>query len=407
MSRLIDLETQPMSKITTIIWIACLFLAVRLPAANSGADFPEDGTYRASPLAGVAEAYLPQVFASSHAANLLALKNGDLMCVWFSGTWEGNSDVAIMLARLPKGASQWSKPRVVDHHAGESYQNPVLFEAPDGTLWIFHTTQGAGAGEANAKVLVTRSRNGGAQWSAPEVLFDTPGAFTREPVVVMPNGDWLLPIYIASSVGITNGAETNYSVMEISSDRGAHWKSCPVPQSGGYVQPDVIPAGREYLAFFRSRFADYIYRSTSQDGCVWEAPRKTELPNNNASIQIAKLADGHLVLAFDNVGSVLNNGKPKAGPRKPLSVALSKDNGQSWNWVRDLETGLEAPEPGKDPNRKEPGREEYSYPSVTQTSDGKIHVAYTYRRYTIKAVRFDERWIEGGSTAGTYKPTRK
>lgn len=387
--------------------LAVTALAIPMLAADAGLGFPEDGKYRASHLAGVEEAYLAPLFASSHAANLLALKNGGLLCVWFSGTWEGNSDVAILLARLPKGASQWSKPLVVDHRAGESYQNPVLFEAPDGALWIFHTTQGAGAGEANAKVLVTRSKDGGEHWSAPAVLFDTPGAFTRQPVIVMPNGDWLLPIYIASSAGITTGAETNYSVIEISSDRGAHWKSCSVPNSGGYVQPDVVRFGNRYVAWFRSRFADSIYRSSSPDGCTWTAPGKTELPNNNASIQLARLANGHLVLAFNNVGSVISGGKPKAGPRKPLSIALSKDNGETWGWVRDLETGLAVPEPGIDPNRKEPGREEYSYPSVTQTADGKINVAYTYRRYTIKAVRFDEQWIEGGSTSGTYKPAQK
>ncbi len=381
-------------------------LALRLIAATSP-EFSQDGKYRPSALPGVEEAYLAPLFASSHAANLLALKNGDLMCTWFSGTWEGDSDVAIVLARLPKGSSAWGKPQVVDHHPGQSYQNPVLFEAPDGVLWIFHTSQPAKEGQANAKVLVTRSTDRGTHWSAPEVLFDTPGAFVRQPILIMANGDWLLPMYVTPSRGITTGAETNYSLIKISSDHGSHWKDCAVPDSNGYVQPDVLPVGGGYLAFFRSRFADFIYRSSSADGCKWTPPRKTELPNNNASIQLAELANGHLVLAFNNVGSVMTDGKPKAGPRKPLSVALSKDNGATWGWVRDLETGLATPEPGKEPNRKEPGREEYSYPSVTQSSDGKIDVAYTYRRYTIKAVRFDEKWIEAGDTTGSFRPVRK
>jgi predicted neuraminidase len=388
-----------MTKASTL-WVAGLVLAIPLLAAEGEPGFPADGKYRPSSLPGVEEAYLTPVFASSHAANLLELKNGDLMCVWFSGTWEGNSDVAIMLARLPRGSSQWSNPRVVDHRIGESYQNPVLFEAPDGTLWIFHTTQPAGEGQANAKVMVTRSQDGGAHWSAPSILFDTPGAFVRQPLLAMPNGDWLLPMYVTPSRGITAGAETNYSVVKISADRGMHWRDCPVPESNGYVQPSVVRVSGGYIAFFRSRFADFIYRSASQDGCAWTPPRKTQLLNNNASIQVEMLANGHLVMAFNNVGSVASDGKPKAGPRKPLSVALSKDNGTTWGWLRDLEAGPVAPEPGKDPNRREPGREEYSYPSVTQSSDGKINVAFTYRRYTIKAVRFDEKWIEGGSTVG-------
>ena len=359
-----------------------ILLAVPLLAADGLA---EDGRYRASSLQGVEEAYLAPIFPSSHAANLLVRRNGDLLCAWFSGTWEGNSDVAIVFARLPKGSSQWGTPRVVDHHPGESYQNPVLFEAPDGTLWIIHTTQPAGEGEANAKVLVTRSKDGGEHWSAPEVLFDRPGAFVRQPIVVMPDGAWLLPIYI-SRPGGAGHPEASASTIEISADSGAHWKDCPVPDSTGYVQPDVIRAAGGYLAFFRSRAGDFIYRSQSPDGCAWAAPQRTALPNNNSSIQLARLSNGHLVLAFNN--------RSKTGPRKPLSVALSKDDGATWGWIRDLETGLAAPEPGKDPMRKEPGREEYSYPSVVQTGDGRINVAYTYGRYTIKVVRFDEKWIE-------------
>src|SRR5690348_4513524 len=115
---------------------AALLLGI-LPAFPASNSLPDDGKYRHSAL-GIEEAYLTPIFPSSHAVNLLELRNGDLLSVWFSGTWEGNSDVAIVLARLPKGSSEWTKPRVVDHHQGESYQNPVLFQAPDGTLWIFH-----------------------------------------------------------------------------------------------------------------------------------------------------------------------------------------------------------------------------------------------------------------------------
>jgi predicted neuraminidase len=168
------------------------------------------------------------------------------------------------------------------------------------------------------------------------------------------------------------------------------------------VQPVVVRKGSEYQALFRSRFADFIFRSTSRDGCTWTAPRKTQLPNNNASIQVAKLANGHLVMAFNNVGSIMSGGKPKAGPRKPLSVALSKDDGATWRWIRDLETGLSGEEAAKASASKTPVREEFSYPSVTQSRDGKINVAYTYLRHTIKAVRFNEKWIEAGGTAGSF-----
>ena len=368
---------------------------------------PVDGRLRASVTPGLREAYLVPIFPSAHAANLLQLKNGDLLCAWFSGTWEGNSDVAIVMSRLPAGSSAWTKPTVVDHHEGESYQNPVLFEAPDGMIWLFHTTQGAGEGQANAKVLVAKSTDGGKSWHGPSVLFDQPGAFVRHPLVVLPDATWMLPMYFTPTKGITDGSQAHYSLVKLSRDQGRHWEDSRIPKSSGYVQPSIVRLKNgKYLAFFRSRYADNIFRSTSDDGKTWTAPQRTQLPNNNASIQAATLADGNVVIAFNNVGSVVSDGKPKTGPRKPLSVAMSRDGGETWPEIRDLETGElpagAAPIPAES---KLPGREEFSYASILQTRDGLIHVAYTYRRYTIKHVAFSEDWLSKGSTVGTAKGT--
>jgi predicted neuraminidase len=391
--------------IVSLVTATTLALAPQAASAQSTPSVSRtDGLFRPSDAPGLEETYLTPEFASSHAANLLRLKSGDLLCVWFSGSREGDSDVGIMLARLPKGSKQWSEPQRIDHRPGESYQNPVVFQAPNGSLWIIHTTQPAGQGQANAKVLVTKSADGGKTWTTPAVLFEQPGAFVRQPLITMSNGDWLLPMYFTPSKGITNGAETNYSVVKISGDQGAHWKDCAIPDSNGYVQPNVVRLqDNRYVAFFRSRYADYIYKSASSDGCAWTAPQKTQLPNNNSSIQVTKLANGHLVIAFNNVRAVVTKGKPQTGPRKPLSVALSEDGGETWGWVRDLETGIpRAGEPVSDPNKTDKPREEFSYPSIVQAADGKINVAYTYRRLTIKIVRFDESWLKTGTTTGTF-----
>ena len=359
---------------------------------------PSDGKLRMAQSAGMEEAYLPRIRPSSHAANLIVLQNGDVLCFWFTGDWEGESGVGIAVSRLSRGSRQWTRPLLIDSKQGESYQNPVPFQAPDGTLWLLHTTQPAGQGEADARVLVVKSHDGGRSWSRPEVLFDKPGSFIRNPLVIMPDGGWLLPMYYTPSKGITTGAESNYPIVKISHDQGHTWKDCAIPHSNGYVQPSVIhlPDGR-YIAFFRSRFADWIFKSASSDGCQWTAPVKTPLPNNNASIQAALLADHHMVLAFDDSRSANINGKPQEGPRKPLSVALSTDYGDTWGWIRKVEAGRPSATASMEKEKK-PGREEYSYPSIVQDADGQIDLAFTYRRETIKFVRFPESWIQGRGT---------
>lgn len=372
----------------------------RLPLVDPSIARLADGVERPNANLGASETYLHILYPSSHAANLLELKNGDVLCVWFSGTWEGSSGVGIVMARRPHGSRNWEPPEPIDRQEGSSYQNPVLFQEPDGTLDLYHSTQQADAGEANAHVLHLVSKDNGTTWTAPKLLFGKPGAFTRHPLVVLNDGAWLLPISYITSSGIGAGSETNYSATEISNDHGATWKECVMAGSEGKIQPSIVSlAPGRLLAFFRSRASDFIYSSTSSDGCTWSPATATILPNNNASIQAFRLHDGHVVMAFNH------SSKASGGLRKPLSVALSLDGGSTWPYVRDVEEGR----PGyglAEQTPKEPGREEYSYPSIIETRDGEILVAFTYRRQTIKVVSISENWIMQKGSNGEFTGRR-
>jgi predicted neuraminidase len=362
-----------------------------------------DGIERMNHELGAAETYLPILFPSSHAANLLQLQNGDVLCVWFSGSWEGNSGVGIVISRRPKGSRNWGPTVLIDSHPGVSYQNPVLFQEPDGAINLYHSTQDAGAGEANAHILRLVSKDNGVTWSKPEPLFSKPGAFSRHSALILANGSWMLPISYVTSAGIGEGSETNYSATEITADHGKTWKECVMAGTLGKVQPSVVSLDPDHLrAFFRSRASDFIYTSTSSDGCTWTSAVPTVLPNNNASVEAFRLRDGHIVIAFDN-SSMRPGGND--GLRKPVSVALSEDNGKTWPWVRDVEVG-HAGYGMAQRKPKEPGREEYSYPTIMQTREGEILVAFTYRRQTIKVVSFRENWIKQKGTVGQFKGDR-
>jgi predicted neuraminidase len=306
------------------------------------------------------------------------------------------------MSRLARGSQRWTRTVEIDHQTGRSFQNPVAFQIGSGRIGLLHTSQPAGQGQINAEILYLTSDDDGRTWTAPRPLFRQPGSFTRDPPVLLNEKSWLVPMYYTPSRSITDGAESHYSAVQVTSDGGKNWKECKVPQSNGIVQPSVVnlTLGR-FLALFRSRYADFIYQSTSHDGCDWTVPTATRLPNNNSSIQMARLRNGSLVLAFNN-SSVGVRDKPATSARKPLSIALSRDNGASWPWVRDIETGnpssLEI-----DSRGKQKVHEEFSYPSVLEDAQGKINVAYSYNRKTIKVVRFEEEWITQGHTQGKFK----
>jgi predicted neuraminidase len=385
-----------------MLGLASLLVAICLDA--SGNSQSATATFHASSDSGLETALLPALYPSSHAANLLVLRNGDILCFWFSGSGEGQSDVGIVVSRLPLGSDAWEAPTLIDRQVGKSYQNPVAFQVSSGRIWLLHTAQSAGRGQADAQVLRVWSDDGGKTWTQPKVLFAKSGSFTRHPPIIMDDGTWLLPMYYTPSAGITEGAASNYSVVKLSKDSGKNWTECRIPGSSGLVQPSLVKVGpASYIAFFRSRFADWIYESRSTDGCAWAPPHPTVLPNNNSSMQAIRLSNGHLVIAFNNSSGPSSKREPQTGPRFPLSVALSEDDGRNWTRIRDIETG-DAPSSATGTGVSHPSRKEMSYPSIVQTRDGRILVAYTYGRVAIKSALFSEQWLQAGTTTGQFRP---
>ena len=388
------LSCKPSLQLGAALLLASATLVRAQSASSVDASTVADGVFRASSMQGLQEAYLPIFSPSSHAANLITLQNGDTLCFWFSGTKEGASGVSIVMSRLPKGARQWQKTVLVHREDGRSYQNPVIFQDRKGELWLFHASQAANQGETNAHVLLLKSIDNGQTWTGPKILFPFPGSFTRQPLVVTDTGKWLLPIFY---VPPGDPLKTNYSAVEVSDDEGGSWHECVVPKTTtGLVQPNIIQLAHDsFIMFMRSRHADWIYQSTSTDGCHWTDPAPTPLPNNNASIQAVRLKDGALAITFDNTNAAVIDGP---APRSPLSIALSVNGGKSWRWTRDLEV---APKTFKQANA------EFSYPTIIQEPGGTVMVAYTYNRETIKIIELDESWIKQGSTIGKFQPSGK
>src|SRR3954447_5437309 len=102
------------------------------------------------------DAYLPSPCVQNHAANIMPLRNGDLGCVWFGGTQEGMADISIYFSRLEKDGDQWSAAEKLSDDPSRSEQNPILFPAPDGRLWLFWTAQKSG----NQDTAFVRYRSG-------------------------------------------------------------------------------------------------------------------------------------------------------------------------------------------------------------------------------------------------------
>ncbi|MFD7898709.1 exo-alpha-sialidase [Streptomyces sp. NPDC059743] len=379
---------------------------------------------------GRAEAHLTAPAVQNHAANLTVLPGGDLGCVWFGGTQEGVADISVWFSRLAPGSGTWSAPVRLSDDAACSEQNPVLFPAPSGELWLLHTAQRAGH-QDTAEVRLRVSEDNGVSWGPSRVLFPATasgGVYVRQPVAVLPSGRLLLPVFRCVTVPGKrwSGGEDTSAVM-VSDDEGRSWRERPVPGSTGLVHMNIrpLPDG-SLLALFRSRRADSVYRCTSDDGGeTWTVPEPLDLPNNNSSLQCVSLADGRLALVhnhssaadaterrvslYDEIddegldsgnetshpapdsGPALDGGAFWGAPRAPLTLSVSSDGGLSWPVRHDLETGDGYCLTN---NSRDGLNRELSYPSVALSGDGTLHIAFTHHRRTIKYLRLSPTWAD-------------
>lgn len=356
-------------------------------------------------------------FPECHGATIVELKNGDLVASFFGGTKERNPDCCIWVCRKPKGAKQWTAPQlaadgvfalkdpaaklagidstttpVMDAKGNliarrKACWNPVLFQVPGGDLILFYKI---GLKVSDWSGWIVRSRNGGKTWSKREPLPEGfLGPIKNKPEYV--NGRIICP----SSTEGSNGWRVHF---EISDDKGKTWKmvgpldaelSVPTQyrkkgganvddQEGGEaikgegakpiyaIQPSIlVHKDGKLQVLCRTRNAQIATAWSSDNGDSWSKVSLLNVPNNNSGTDAVTLQDGRHALIYNNFSTL--PGTPK-GPRTPLCVALSED-GINWKPVLTLEDSPIS---------------QYSYPSIIQGKDGKLHAIYTWRRQRIK-----------------------
>jgi predicted neuraminidase len=359
---------------------------------------------------GRADAFIPSPSPQNHAAFLSRLPDGSLACVWFGGTMEGMPDISIHMSVLNEATKQWSSAVVMEDDRNRSEQNPLLFTAPDGKVWLLYTSQVSG----NQDTSVVRSRvshDGGKTFGPADTMIADAGTFIRQPIITLANGDLLLPVFKCRvAPGERWSGHDDNSGVYRSSDGGKSWRFSEVPASLGCVHMNIVPVtDTQLVAFFRSRWADFIYRTESHDsGETWQVPTPTELPNNNSSIQCIRLSDGRLALVYNHSNAANATGRRTSlydelvdgesaaarkkpareafwgAPRAPLSLAFSGDHGMTWRDRQDIDTSDGYCLTNNSVTR---ANRELSYPVLLEGPGNMLDIAFTWFRQGIKHVR--------------------
>lgn len=326
-------------------------------------------------------------YSHAHPADLIKLKNGDLLMSFREGAEHISTDGDVFMLRSKDGGKTWGEKQVVANLDGLDEREACGIELEDGTIiWavFFNNLYGddgvykPASGKRSTKhspygasAYTIRSTDGGKTWSKPNFLdlngmpFSSLEGPTDAPLI-LPDGSIAMAVI---GYGL-NGEKGNAgSVLLRSTDKGQSWQyqgtiaSDPGGKLKSFLEPGICrtKTGR-LVALMRNHGADQVMYSTYSDdnGKTWAPVTKTELVGHPADI--IQLSDGRLMTTYGVRPGIHT---PPGGIR----VCFSNDNGVTW----DISTEIQL--------RNDALNWDMGYPESIQLPNGKVLTVYYYNLF--------------------------
>jgi predicted neuraminidase len=391
-------------------WLASILWLLLAAVAHAAPEYREELVFPLNP-------------KHNHAPGIVECPNGDLLVSWYRGSGERSADdVAVLGARLPRGASTWSESFLLADNPQFPDCNTTMMIDKHQKLWLFWPIildnkwesaltnyrtssdyQGSGPPKWDWQGVIwlkpadfkdkalSLLRESLAKRNLPETertkkyveeiekrlgdkLYQRLGWQPRCKPTVLSTGRILLPLYSDTY---------SFSLMAISDDDGQDWYASEPLIGFGNIQPAVLERkDGSLVAYMRENGPlDKIRVCESTDkGLTWGPVGALDIPNPGSGLDAVRLANGHWAMIY-------NDTKAK---RNSLAVSISEDEGRTWSKTRHLE-------------RHETGS--YHYPAIIQGADGTIHAVYSYflvkkegggEAKSMKHAAFNEDWIGAG-----------
>jgi sialidase-1 len=271
--------------------------------------------------------------------SIVELKNGSLLLAW-TRFYSGGADASparIVAMTSKDGGRTWGKPYIIQENTGkQNVMSVSLIRLKSGRIGMFYLEKNS---NSDLQVFARYSKDEAKSWTPPARV--TPGdgyhIMNNDRVIQTSTGRILCPICYSPDIGSKSPLVV---FCMYSDDEGKTWhrsvSDLKAPMAGA-MEPAVVElANGDVLMLIRTQ-TGCQYRSVSKNkGMTWSTPVPTTIKSPSAPATIKRIPGSKdLLLVWNNN---YEPGHPGQGERIPLTAAISRDNGKTWEHTKNLET---------------------------------------------------------------------
>ncbi len=240
------------------------------------------------------------------------------------------------------GGRTWGEQKVLQENVGGFNVMSLTFQPlSDSELGMFYLIANS---MTDLNVFLRRSTDGGLSFGDPMQVTNIPGyhVMNNDRVIRLKSGRLLAPV--ASTADAEK--EDHYVCRTfISDDAGATWRAGTGTvdyAKRGAMEPEVLEMNDGRVLMIIRTQLGHIAAAWSEDGGdTWSAATDWGVRAPEAPSTVRRIpSTGDLMLIWNDT---YVEGEGHGGKRSPLTVAISKDEGKTWEHKKNIETGAGAP----------------------------------------------------------------